>query len=223
MGFALVFVTACAGTQSPTRVDKSLFDYDSDLPVDIAEDRLIGDASTVVRHLTFPSPRGGDVSAMIFSPERGRTRAGVILQHGLPGGGLLAGVEDRIDAFALVVGDGGLVAHFTDNEGKPLGPLGELPEDEADEWLAVMSPVEPALFIGDASAPILLLNGREDQLVTEEDASSFHRAAGPEHEVILYNAGHGLNDEAWHKQVRWLAEHLQLDADLVEACLDTRR
>jgi len=302
LSFALVFVTACAGAQPPTRADKSVFDYDSDLPVDLAEDRRTSGTSTVVRHVTFTSPRGGDVSAMIFHPEQGRPHAGVILQHGLPGrksdmsraartfacanataitidapfarwenrfrepltwtlqdrdeqiqlivdlrravdvllteiesgpigylgvsygaamGGLLAGVEDRIDAFALVVGDGGLVAHLTDDEGRPLGPLSELPEDQASEWLEVMRPVEPALFIGDASNPILLLNGREDHLVTEADASAYHQAAGPNHEVIWYDAGHGLNEEAWYKQVHWLAERLQLDADRVEACLDT--
>lgn len=302
LSFALVLVTACAGAQLPTRADVSVFDYDSDLPVELTEDRRADVSTTVVRHVTFTSPRGGDVSAMIFHPKRGQTRAGVILQHGMPGsksdmsraartfacaeaiaitidapfarwenrfrepltwtvqdrdeqiqlivdlrravdvllseieagaigylgvsygaamGGLLAGVEDRIDAFALVVGDGGLVAHLTDDEGRPLGPLSELPEDQASEWLAAMRPVEPALFIGDASAPILLLNGRRDQLVTEADASAYHRAAGPNHEVIWYDAGHGLNEEAWYKQVRWLADRLHLDTDRVDACLET--
>jgi uncharacterized protein len=300
--FALVFATACAESQPLTRADKSVFDYDSDRPVELAEERRTSGTSTVVRHVTFASPRGGDVSAIIVQPEQQHSRAGVILQHGMPGrksdmfraartfacaevtaisvdapfarwenrfrepltwtpqdrdeqiqlildlrravdvllteiesgpigylgvsygaamGGLLAGVEDRIDAFALVVGDGGLVAHFTDDDGRPLGPLSELSENQAGEWLAVMTPVEPALFIGDASAPILFLNGREDRLVTEEDASAYHRAAGPNHEVIWYDAGHGLNEGAWHQQVRWLGERLQLDADRVKACLDT--
>lgn len=302
LSFALVFVTACAGAQPPARADKSVFDYDSDLPVVITQDRRTNSTSTVIRHVTFTSPRGGDVSATIFNPEGRQPRAGVILLHGLPGsksdmsraartfacaeatsitidapfarwenrfrepltwtvqdrdeqiqlivdlrravdvllieiesgpigylgisygaamGGLLAGVEDRIDAFALIVGDGGLVAHFTDDQGQPSGPLGELSEDQAREWLAAMKPVEPALFIVDATAPILFLNGREDPQVTEADASAYHRAAGPNHEVIWYDEGHGLNEDAWYKQIRWLAERLQLDADRIEACLDS--
>ena len=302
LSFALVVVTACAGVQPPIRADGSVFDYDSDLPLELAEDRRISGTSTAVRHVTYPSPRGGDVSAMIFQPVQEPPRAGVILQHGMPGrksdmartartfacanataitidapfarwetrfrepltctlqdrdeqiqlivdlrrtvdvllteiesgpigylgvsygaamGGLLAGIEHRIAAFALVVGDGGLVAHFTDDEGRPLGPLSELSEDQALEWLTAMGPVEPALFIGDASAPILLLNGREDQLVTEADANAYHQAAGPNHEVIWYDAGHGLNEEAWYEQVRWMGDRLQLDADRVEACLET--
>ena len=40
--------------------------------------------------------------------------------YGAAMGGLLAGIEPRIKAYGLMVGDGGLVNHFTD-EGKPIG------------------------------------------------------------------------------------------------------
>lgn len=76
LSFALVFVTACAGAHPPTRADKSVFNYDSDLPVELAEDRRTSGTSTVVRHVTFTSPRGGDMSAMIFHLEQGRPARG---------------------------------------------------------------------------------------------------------------------------------------------------
>jgi dienelactone hydrolase len=302
LGLATVLiVVACEGAADQvTRADKSLFDYDEIAPIELVEKNTVDRGAFLIRHVTFVSPLGGEVSAIITEPTDHPAEAGVVLMHGLPGragemiewgtalacagvlgiaidapfarfgnrfrepltftrqdadeqirlivdlrravdvllseiesgpigylgisyggamGGLLAGVEDRIDAFVLAVGDGGLVAHHTDEEGQPLGPLSELSEDESSEWLEVMRPLEPALFVGDASAPILFVNGRADQLSTQADAIAYHEAAGPNHEVNWYDAGHGLTSEAWDDQMRWLADHLGIERHITDGCL----
>jgi len=43
---------------------------------------------------------------------------------------LLPGIEPRLKAFGLMVGDGGLVSHFTDSEGAPLIELNRLSLEE---------------------------------------------------------------------------------------------
>ena len=57
-------------------------------------------------------------------------------------GGLLAGIEDRIAAFVLDVGDGGLVSHFTGADDAD-GPLSQLPPARRTRWLDAMRPIEP--------------------------------------------------------------------------------
>jgi hypothetical protein len=67
-----------------------------------------------------------------------------------------AGVEDRIKAYVLAVGDGGLVSHFAGPDDAD-GPLQALPAEERERWLAAMRPIEPINFIGQgapAGAPV---------------------------------------------------------------------
>ena len=302
-GLATVLAAACTSdaANEVTRADRSVFDYDRTAPVELVESNTVDRGSVLIRHVTFPSPLGGKVSAVITEPTDEAAAAGVIMMHGLPGrasdminwgaafacagvvgiavdapfsrwenrfreppltftpqdadeqiqlivdlrravdvlikeiesapigylgisygaamGGLLAGVEDRIDAFALVVGDGGVVAHWTDENGRPLFELNELDQDELSDWLAVMRPIEPALFVGEASAPILFLNGYDERAVTEADAIAYHQAAGSNHQVNWYDAGHNLTPEAWDQQMVWLSGHLGIDRQIAERCL----
>ncbi len=60
-------------------------------------------------------------------------------------GGLLAGVEGRIKAYALEVGDGGLVTHFSG------AMIMGLPDQVRRDWLAAMWPIEPIHYVGCAA------------------------------------------------------------------------
>ena len=60
-------------------------------------------------------------------------------------GGLLAGVEDRIKAYALEVGDGGLVTHFSG------AMIMGLPDQVRRDRLAAMWPIEPLHYVGCAA------------------------------------------------------------------------
>jgi len=112
-------------------------------------------------------------------------------------GGLLAGVEDRIVAYALWVGDGGLVAHVK--------------RPDATAWLAAMEPIEPLRWVGRAApAELLFQNGRFDEFVPVADAEAY-QAAGSEPKTILwYDEGYGLNEQAREDRRRWIAERLAI-------------
>ncbi len=126
-------------------------------------------------------------------------------------GGLLAGVEKRIKAYALVVGDGGLVAHLTGPEDAD-GPMRTLPAAEWGAWLDAMQPVEPIRFVGLASPSALLFqNGRQDRLVPPADAEVYQAAGSEPKTIMWYDAGHGLNDEAVRDRMEWLAEWIGID------------
>jgi uncharacterized protein len=74
------------------------------------------------------------------------------VSYGAAMGGLLAGVENRIRAYVLAVGDGGLVSHFAGPEDTD-GPLQALPAEDRERWLQAMRPIEPINFIGQAARP----------------------------------------------------------------------
>lgn len=125
-------------------------------------------------------------------------------------GGLLAGVEKRIKAYALVVGDGGLVAHFTGAEDPPrMG--GQVPEEAWKRWLAIMEPVEPINFVGRAApAHLLFQNGRTDEAVPAADGRAYQEAASQPKTILWYDAGHRLNEQATKDRHEWLAKEIGL-------------
>jgi dienelactone hydrolase len=116
------------------------------------------------------------------------------ISYGGAMGALFVGIERRLKAAALVVGDGGLVSHFT-------GP--EIPASwqsvvcDRVGWFRAMAPVEPIRFIPHASPTALLLqNGRSDNLVPQADAQALHAVAPEPKTIRWYTAGHALNPQA---------------------------
>ena len=84
-----------------------------------------------------------------------------------------------------------------------------------------MAPIEPIRFIRHASpTPLLLQNGRSDDLVPAADAEGLHAAAPEPKTILWYDAGHGLNQKASLDRHDWLVEQIGLDA-LPQVNLDT--
>jgi len=126
-------------------------------------------------------------------------------------GALFAGVERRLKAAALVVGDGGLVSHFTGPEDYNF--MSGLACATRVSWFEAMTPIEPIRFIGEAaSTPLLLQSGRFDTLVPVADAEALHAAAPASKTILWYDAGHGLNQQATFDRLDWLHVHLGIDA-----------
>ena len=123
-------------------------------------------------------------------------------------GGLFAGVERRLAAYVLRVGDGGLLAHFTGAEDPPT-PEG-VGDSEWQRWRAAMDPIEPIRFVGRANAPIYFQNGEQDRLVPPADARVYQAAAGASRKVSWYPAGHGLDQQANVDMYAWLNEQIGL-------------
>ncbi len=132
------------------------------------------------------------------------------ISYGGAMGALFVGVERRIKAAVLVVGDGGLVSHFTGPEDSNF--MASLSCATRVDWLGAMTPIEPIRFIPHASPTALLLqNGQLDNLVPEADAQALHAAAPDLTTIRWYAAGHGLNQQALFDRHDWLHEQVGLD------------
>ncbi len=270
-----------------------LFDYDPKAPLDIKVVSTEKKEGYTLQQLTYASPKGGRVPALLAVPDGPGPFAGVLLMHGLPGtaqkmlpeaeklaklgavslainapfsrgsrlnepqgelrfdardrddqiqlnidlrrgvdlllsrpdvdknrlayigrsyggaqGGLLAGIEKRLKAYVLIVGDGGLVAHFTGAD-DTMGPMQFLPPEQAKRWLALMEPVEPIRWVGKAApAHLLFQNGRQDTLVPQAAAQAYQAAGSEPKKVLWYDADHSLNDQAIRDRHLWLAEEI---------------
>ena len=126
-------------------------------------------------------------------------------------GALFAGVELRIKAAVLVVGDGGLVSHMTGPEDWPF--MSSLSCAARVNWFRAMAPIEPIRFIARASATALLLqNGNLDELVPVADAEALQSAAPASRTIRWYAAGHSLNQQANLDRLDWLHDKIGLDA-----------
>lgn len=152
-------------------------------------------------------------------------------------GALFAGVEPRLRAAVLRVGDGGLVSHFSepcaaDAAGADavtgcrtyLPPLDEMPATERDRWVAAMLPVEAIRFVGQSRAALLLQNARQDQLVPPTHARRLAEAAPAGTPQEWYDSGHRLPNAALVSGLRFLHERLGLAAPdaTLERWLETR-
>jgi uncharacterized protein len=126
-------------------------------------------------------------------------------------GALFVGIERRIKTAVLVVGDGGLVSHFTGPE--DLSFMASLSCSIRLDWFRHMVPIEPIRFIAHASpTPLLLQSGQLDNLVPFADAEALHAAAPQPKTLRWYNAGHGLNQQAALDRLDWLHQEIGLDA-----------
>jgi len=132
--------------------------------------------------------------------------------YGAAMGGLLAGIEPRIKAYGLMVGDGGLVNHFTDGD-SPISGFQTVPSAARVAWLKAMRPIEPIYFVSHASPSSLFFqNARRDTLVSEADALAYQAAGSEPKRVEWYDSGHGLPTQAYIDMVNWLGEQIGIDA-----------
>ena len=130
-------------------------------------------------------------------------------------GGLLSGVEDRIQAYVFMVGDGGLVSHFTgpDNLFGTLSVV--MDKTERQSWQKSMWPIEPIHYVGHAEpAALLYQSARNDEAVSLDDSIRYHWAGSNPKKVIWYDSGHWplpggyLND-----QTDWLAQYIGINSE----------
>jgi dienelactone hydrolase len=153
------------------------------------------------------------VDLLIARPDVDPDRLAYIgISYGGAMGGLLAGVEHRLQAYVLQVGDGGLVTHMTgedDTEEYSEATLDQPSREQLHLWLAAMWPIEPIHFVGHAGpAALLFQNGTQDKLVPPDDGLRYQRAGSEPKETLWYDAGHGLPREAFRDQTTWLQSHI---------------
>ena len=148
------------------------------------------------------------VDLLVARPDVDESRLGYVgISYGGAMGALFTGIEQRLKAGVLVVGDGGLVSHFGGT-----GPA-QLACAQRRRWLESMIPIEPIKYVGFAPpTPLLLQSGTQDELVPAADAERLHAAARDPKTVQWYDAGHGLTLQASRDRMVWLQQHLGMDA-----------
>ena len=147
------------------------------------------------------------VDVLVARNDVDASRLGFVgLSYGAAMGAMFAGIERRIGAYALLVGDAGLAAHFKDADLTQFPGLPRLSTAEWCRWFAAMEPLASTHFIGRAApARVLFMWGRQDRLVPPALADELYRAAGTTKEARWYDSGHGLPPTAFLDMIDWLA------------------
>jgi poly(3-hydroxybutyrate) depolymerase len=127
------------------------------------------------------------------------------ISYGGAMGGLLAGVEGRIKAYVLIVGDGGLVEHTSRPDGRGW------PDHFSQAWVEEMWPIEPLHYVGRAApAALLYQNGLNDRSVAPDDALRYQTAGSEPKTVLWYAGGHEIS--GWTStradRAHWLQSYL---------------
>jgi hypothetical protein len=154
------------------------------------------------------------IDVLVARPDVDPARLGYIgNSYGAAMGGILAGVEDRVRAFVLAVGDAGFVAHFTAADGGWLPPVSDLPGPQRDAWLAAMRPISGEAFFPRAKGDrIFLQSGSSDDAVLPHVARAFHALAPAGAEKRWYDAGHRLPPAHFADQIEFLHRKIGLAA-----------
>ena len=151
----------------------------------------------------------------------GATRLGFGgISYGSAMGGLLLGVDHRLEAAVLLLGNGGIVERFTDEVGAPSWPLTNKSDEEVRAWLEAMLPIEPIRFVGDSTAEILFMSGDKDPLIPPVEAERFFEAGPPGSELIWMDEAHDIPFEDMDVHNNWLGDRLGVDPARLEACTD---
>jgi dienelactone hydrolase len=118
-------------------------------------------------------------------------------------GAVLAGVDHRPSAFALVAG----TQSFSDWYllGRRLEPAARQAVVDA------LAPLDPVKHVAAAApSPVLFQFGDKDPYVPRSAADAFSGAAGQPKEVCFYDSGHGMNETAARERRAWLQARLGL-------------
>jgi len=126
-------------------------------------------------------------------------------------GSILAGVEPRIDAAALMVA-GGRWDLLLANSAHPAAQKLQSVDIRSEIVQQAMRAVEPVNFVGHiAPRPVLMVNGEQDQIIPPVCAEALHSAANDPKQVVWYQGGHiGMPPHVMGQVVEWLAEHCAL-------------
>lgn len=116
-------------------------------------------------------------------------------------GAVLAGVDHRPSAFALIAGTKSFSDWFLFR--RRLDPAAR--QAVIDE----LAPLDPSAHVAALTAPVLFQFGDKDPYVPRSAADTFV-ARAPRKDVRVYDAGHGMNDAAAKDRRAWLAAQLAL-------------
>jgi dienelactone hydrolase len=116
-------------------------------------------------------------------------------------GAILAGVETRLRTVVLMSAGASPISSYVARAPASLRPA----------IRRNLETVDPLRYVRRADPSTLLLqDGRRDQIVPRSALRALARAAPTGTTIRWYDADHGLNPKAYHDQLAWLAQKLQL-------------
>ena len=116
-------------------------------------------------------------------------------------GAILAGNEDRIDAYVFISGGSAPVSEVTK----------AAPPDVRSDVAAILTEVEPLRHIREAApAKLRFQNGRRDEVVPRAALLALYHAASKPKEIHWYNATHEPTAAVYRDTLSWLTTELGL-------------
>jgi uncharacterized protein len=116
-------------------------------------------------------------------------------------GAILAGNEDRIDAYVLMSAGSPPVSEFVQ----------AAPAENRAEVQEILNVVDPLRHIRNAApAKLLFQNGRRDQVVPRAALLGLYRAASQPKEIRWYPSGHEPTARVYRDMLAWLTQALGL-------------
>jgi dienelactone hydrolase len=127
-------------------------------------------------------------------------------------GGILSGVEKRINSFVLMAGGFANEEYVFDPDNPEMVKLRERVGDEAVRaYFQNYAWDDPANFVGhSAPAAVLLQFGRQDKPITEKMANRYFELFAQPTKMKFYDAGHALDAAARRDRAEWLRQRLSL-------------
>ena len=125
--------------------------------------------------------------------------------YGAHVGGVLAGVERRIRAYVFMAG----VPARSDRIPGRIANV--LPEEDLAAYLEATRPLDAVHYVGHAAPASLLFQcGRADEIIAETTSLRYYEAGSQPKQIVWYEAGHSLGDQARLDRARWLGEQIGL-------------
>jgi cephalosporin-C deacetylase-like acetyl esterase len=157
--------------------------------------------------------RGVDLLAA--RPDVDAKRLGFVgFSFGATLGGILAGVERRIKAYALMGTASRLTDFWRSGQTPSLERLrASITKEQLDKYIETIAPFDVIHYIGQAAPSATLFQfGRRDANVPENLALEFYRAGSEPKEIKWWDGGHELNDEAMRHRAEWFHSRIGLAA-----------
>lgn len=151
------------------------------------------------------------VDALTARPDVDAQRIGYLgISYGGAVGGALAGVEPRINAYILAVGDLGFAPHFKAEDGGWMrNILGGISDAKLGIWERAMHPVSGSTWFPRADGRKLFLQSNtQDEAVLPHVARAFHAAAPSGTRIQWYESSHRLTEQHYVDHLRFLHEKL---------------
>lgn len=129
-------------------------------------------------------------------------------------GGILAGIERRIKAYALM----GTAARLSDfwrvGESPNLVRLrSSLTKEQLDKYIEITAPFDTIHYIGHAAPSAILFQfGRRDENVPEKLALEFYQAGSKPKDLKWWDGPHALNEEAMRHRAEWFRSQIGIAA-----------